>query len=180
MRTDPSSILPDGRSYEFWETDPVWERELFVNGSDPSASDDNDGSEAAPFRTIGKAARVALPGTRVRIHAGTYRECVSPEAGGTGPEHMISYEAFGDGDVIVSAAEVVTEFKPSTGWMAVRAWGAPQPENLRIWEYDLDPDVFRGYNPFCAVNILHDRLFIEYDISVWQPEVDAKKAAAGL
>ncbi len=23
--------------------------------------------------------------------------------------------------------------------------------------------MFRGYNPFCAVNILHDRLFIEYD-----------------
>ena len=163
MRTDLSSILPDGRSYEFWETDPVWERELFVNGSDPSASDDNDGSEAAPFRTIGKAAQAAAPGTRVRIHAGTYRECVSPAMGGTDPEHMISYEAFGDGDVIVSAAEVVTEFRTSEGWMAVRGWGAPQPEDLRIWEYDLDPDVFRGYNPFCAVNILHDRLFIEYD-----------------
>ena len=151
MKTDPSSILPDGSSYEFWETDPVWERELFVNGSDLSASDDNDGSEAAPFRTIGKAARVATPGTRVRIHAGTYRECVSPEAGGIGPDHMISYEAFGDGDVIISAAEVVTEFRPSEGWMAVRGWGAPQPEGLRVWEYDLDPDVFRGYNPFCAV-----------------------------
>ncbi len=163
MRTDLSSILPDGRSYEFWETDPAWERELFVNGSDPSASDDNDGSEAAPFRTIGKAAQAAAPGTRVRIHAGTYRECVSPAMGGTDPEHMISYEAFGDGDVIVSAAEVVTEFRPSEGWMAVRGWGEPQPEDLRIWEYDLDPDVFRGYNPFCAVNILHDRLFIEYD-----------------
>ena len=36
-------------------------------------------------------------------------------------------------------------------------------EEIRIWEYDLDPDMFRGYNPFCAVNILHDRLFIEYD-----------------
>ena len=163
MRTDLSSILPDGRSYEFWETDPAWERELFVNGSDPSASDDNDGSEAAPFRTIGKAAQAAAPGTRVRIHAGTYRECVSPAMGGTDPEHMISYEAFGDGEVIVSAAEVVTEFRPSEGWMAVRGWGEPQPEDLRIWEYDLDPDVFRGYNPFCAVNILHDRLFIEYD-----------------
>ena len=163
MRTDLSSILPDGRSYEFWETDPAWERELFVNGSDPSASDDNDGSEAAPFRTIGKAAQAAAPGTRVRIHAGTYRECVSPAMGGTDPEHMISYEAFGDGNVIVSAAEVVTEFRTSEGWMAVRGWGEPQPEDLRIWEYDLDPDVFRGYNPFCAVNILHDRLFIEYD-----------------
>lgn len=160
---DPSSILPDGRSYEFWETDPVWEQELFVNGSDPAASDDNDGSERAPFRTIGRAAQLAKPGTRVRIHAGTYRECVSPAEGGTDPKHMISYEAFGDGDVIVSAAEVVSSFKPSEGWMVFHSWGAPQPADIRIWEYDLDADVFRGYNPFCAVNILHDRLFIEYD-----------------
>ena len=160
---DPSSILPDGRSYEFWETDPVWEKELFVNGSDPAASDDNDGSESAPFRTISRAAQCAEPGTRVRIHAGTYRECVSPAMGGTDPEHMISYEAFGDGEVIISAAEKVTEFKASEGWMLFRGWGEPQPEDVRVWEYDLDPDVFRGYNPFCAVNILHDRLFIEYD-----------------
>ena len=160
---DSSSILPDGRSYEFWETDPVWEKELFVNGSDPAASDDNDGSESAPFRTISRAAQLATPGTRVRIHAGTYRECVSPAAGGTDPEHMISYEAFGDGKVIISAAEQVTAFRPSEGWMLVRGWGEAQPESIRVWEYDLDPDVFRGYNPFCAVNILHDRLFIEYD-----------------
>ena len=160
---DPSSILPDGRNYEFWETDPVWEKELFVNGSDPAASDDNDGSEGAPFRTIGRAAQLATPGTRVRIHAGTYRESVSPARGGTDPDHMISYEAFGDGEVILSAAEIVTEFRASEGWAVNRSWGAPQPEGIRIWEYDLDPDVFRGYNPFCAVNILHDRLFIEYD-----------------
>ena len=162
-QTDSSSILPDGRSYEFWETDPVWEKELFVNGSDPAASDGNDGSESAPLRTISRAAQLATPGTRVRIHAGTYRECVSPAAGGTDPEHMISYEAFGDGKVIISAAEQVTAFRPSEGWMLVRGWGEAQPESIRVWEYDLDPDVFRGYNPFCAVNILHDRLFIEYD-----------------
>ena len=160
---DPSSFLPDGRSYEFWETSPAWEQELFVNGSDPAASDDNDGSENAPFRTISRAAQLAVPGTRVRIHAGTYRECVSPAVGGTDPDHMISYEAFGDGDVIISAAEEAAAFRPSEGWMIVRGWGVPQPEDIRVWEYDLDPDVFRGYNPFCAVNILHDRLFIEYD-----------------
>ena len=162
-QADSSSILPDGRSYEFWETDPVWEKELFVNGSDPAASDDNDGSEGAPLRTISRAAQLATPGTRVRIHAGIYRECVSPAMGGTDPEHMISYEAFGDGEVIISAAERVTVFRPSEGWMLVRGWGEAQPESLCVWEYDLDPDLFRGYNPFCAVNILHDRLFIEYD-----------------
>ena len=76
---------------------------------------------------------------------------------------MISYEAFGDGDVVISASEEVRDFIPSEGWMLNRGWGAEQPEDARVWEYDLDPDLFRGYNPFCAVNILHDRLFIEYD-----------------
>ena len=92
---DLSALLPDGRSFEFWEKDPVWEKELFVDGSNPATPDDNDGSEAAPFRTIGRAAALATPGTRVRIHAGLYRECVSPAMGGTAPEHLISYEAFG-------------------------------------------------------------------------------------
>ena len=160
---DLSALLPDGRTFEFWEKETVWTRELYVSASDPAASDENDGSAAHPFRTIGRAAAEAEPGTRVRIHAGLYRECVKPARGGTDPEHMISYEAFGDGDVVVSASEEVTEFIPSEGWMLYRGWGAPQPEDVRVWEYDLDPDLFRGYNPFCAVNILHDRLFIEYD-----------------
>ena len=164
MEKDLSALLPDGSSFEFWEKEPVWERELYVDANDPSASDENDGSAAAPFRTIGRAAALAEPGTRVRIHAGLYRECVSPVRGGTDPEHMISYEAFGDGEVIIRASEEVKDFIPSEGW-ALR-WGpggGDEAEEACIWEYDLDPDLFRGYNPFCAVNILHDRLFIEYD-----------------
>ncbi|QUC66258.1 right-handed parallel beta-helix repeat-containing protein [Aristaeella hokkaidonensis] len=163
MKTDLSALLPDGSTYEFWETEPVWDRELFVDGSSPAASDENDGSEAHPFRTINRAAQAATPGTRVWIHAGLYRECVKPAMGGTDPGHMISYEAFGDGDVVISASEEVKDFIPSEGWMLNRGRGAVQPEGVCVWEYDLDPDLFRGYNPFCAVNILHDRLFIEYD-----------------
>ena len=158
-----SALLPDGSTYEFWEKETVWKRELHVNANDPAASDENDGSAAKPFRTIGRAAAIAEPGDRVLIHAGLYRECVKPARGGTDPEHMISYEAFGDGDVVISASEEVRDFIPSEGWMLNRNWGAEQPEGVRVWEYDLDPDLFRGYNPFCAVNILHDRLFIEYD-----------------
>ncbi len=153
---DLSAILPDGSGYRFWETEPVWERELFVS---PDGSDSGDGSEEAPFRTIGRAAAEAGPGTRVRIRAGLYRECVRPLRGGTDPAHLVSYEAYGDGDVVVRASEEVTRFVPSEGWSLRGA----DPEGVRIWEYDLDPDMFRGYNPFCAVNILHDRLFIEYD-----------------
>ena len=40
MRCSPqSAVLPDGRSFEFWETEPVWDRELHVNPADPAASD---------------------------------------------------------------------------------------------------------------------------------------------
>ena len=175
MRKDLSAILPDGSTFEFWEKDPEWTRELFVSNTDPAASDGNDGSEEKPFRTIGKAAAVATPGTRIRIHAGIYRECVRPEQGGTGPEHMISYEAYGDGDVVIRASEEVTEFKKSEGWMLFRGFGpTSEKEDIQIWEYDLDPDLFRGYNPFCAVNILHDRLFIEYDKTDMTPYLNRR------
>ncbi|MBO7664173.1 MAG: right-handed parallel beta-helix repeat-containing protein, partial [Clostridia bacterium] len=166
-KRDLSAILPDGNSYSFWETEPVWERELFVS---PDGADDGDGSEAAPFRTIGQAAAKAGPGTRVRIHAGLYRECVRPVCGGTDPAHLVSYEAYGDGDVVVRASEEVTRFIPSEGWNLRGA----DPESVRIWEYDLDPDLFRGYNPFCAVNILHDRLFIEYDKTDMTPYLNRR------
>ena len=63
---DFSALLPDGRSFDFWEREPVWDKELFVSCTDPAASDENDGSPAAPFRTIGRAAKEAanarLPG----------------------------------------------------------------------------------------------------------------------
>ena len=154
-----SAVLPDGSLYPFWEKETSWEREIHVSAEDPAASDDNDGSMQAPFRTISRAAKEAVPGTRIRIHAGLYRECVKPAMGGTDAEHMISYEAFGDGEDVVRASEEVTDFIPSEGWMLRGA----ESEDIRIWEHDLDPDMFRGYNPFCAVNIIHDRLFIEFD-----------------
>ena len=167
---DYAAILPDGSSFHFWEKETKWQRELFVSAGDPAASDENDGSEAAPFRTIGRAAAEAVPGTRIRIHAGLYRECVRPARGGKDPEHMISYEAYGDGDVVIRASEAVSDFISSEGWMLRSA----EDPRIRIWEYDLDPDMFRGYNPFCAVNILHDRLFIEYDKTDMAPYLNRR------
>ena len=164
MQADRSAILPNGERFFFWEKECIYNRTLFVDGSNPAASDDNDGSETSPFKTINRAAQLAVPGTLVRIHAGTYHECVQPAMGGTDPEHMICYEAFGDGEVIISASEEVTEFFPSTGWRRSAHFGVSEDtSHLKIWAHELSPDMFRGYNPFNAVNILHDRLFIEYD-----------------
>ena len=113
---DLTAILPDGREFEFWEREPVFNRTLHVDGGAPNASDDNDGSAGAPLKTIDRAAQLAEAGTRVLIHAGLYRECVRPVRGGTDPEHIVSYEAFGDGPVVIRASEQVRDFKPSTGW----------------------------------------------------------------
>ena len=174
MSRDLSAVLPDGKQFEFWEVPGEYTRELHVNGKDPAASDSNDGSAEHPFRTVGKAAKLAEPGTRVVIHAGLYRECVHPARGGTDPAHMISYEAAGDGPVIIRASEEVTEFEPSTGWRT-GGFGVPREvPGMRIWKHRLDPDMFRGYNPFCAVNILHDRLFIEYDKTDMTPYLNRR------
>ena len=164
MNKNLNAILPDGTSFAFWEKNCAWTQTLYVACNDPSASDSGDGSEAAPFKTINAAAKVATPGTRIRIKAGLYRECVQPAMGGTDPETMIAYEAYGDGDVIIRASEEVTAFAPSTDWLLNR----DKPLDLdlsgvSVWEHELEPDMFRGYNPFCANNLIHDRLFIEYE-----------------
>lgn len=163
VRNDLSARLPDGTMFDFWERECNWSRTLHVDCESPAASDENDGSEAHPFRTIHAAAEVAEPGTRILIHAGLYRECVQPAMGGTDAEHMISYEAFGDGKVIIRASDEVKDFRKSTGWQLTRGRGSDvDTASIRVWEHELDPDMFRGYNPFCAINLIHDRLFIEY------------------
>ena len=118
---DLSAILPEGNSFHFWEKECEYPRVLHVAVNDPAASDDNDGSENAPFCTINRAAKEATPGTKVLIHPGIYRECVRPAMGGTDAEHMICYE--GVGEVIIRASEQVTDFAPSTGWRRQKGFG---------------------------------------------------------
>ena len=167
-----TAVLPDGTCFPFWEKECVFDRTLYVSCDDPNSSDDNDGSVRAPFKTINRAAGEARPGTRIVIREGIYRECVVPRAGGSDSEHMISYEAYPGEKVIIRASEQVSDFSESRGWslapVAEFSSGTRQVKRdtddpRRIWKHELDPDMFRGYNPFCAVNIIHDRLFIEYD-----------------
>ena len=161
---DLSAQLPNGEMFEFWEAEPKFERELHVDCNHPDASDDNDGSKDRPFKTINAAAQAATPGTRVLIHGGVYRETVQPAMGGESPERMISYEAYNDEEVIIKASVEVHDFKPSVGWRL--QWGfqeSEEPAGVKVWEIELNPEDSKGYNPFCAVNIMHDRFFIEYD-----------------
>ena len=165
LNKDLTARLPNGEFFESWEVEQKFEREIHVNNGHPNASDANDGSEDRPKKTINAAAQIATPGTRVLIHGGTYRETVQPAMSGSGPDKMISYEAYNGEEVIISASVEVNDFKPSVGWNISRGFRGRSVDtsNIKIWEIELNPEDFKGYNPFCAVIILHDRLYIEYD-----------------
>ena len=48
----------------------------------PTGNDAANGDMATPFRTINRAAQLALPGDTVTVHQGTYREWINPLNGG--------------------------------------------------------------------------------------------------
>src|SRR4051812_31353443 len=106
--------LPDGTQFTFWERPLSFSRTYHVDGSSPRSDDRGPGSPERPFRSIGKAAEVLQPGERVVIAAGTYRECIRPARGGSGPEKMISYEAAPGAVVIVKGSNVLRDWQPDT------------------------------------------------------------------
>ncbi len=165
MKQDMTLRFPNGEFYHTWEKEQIYDRELHVDCNHTAASDENDGTPEHPFKTINAAAAVAEPGTRILIHGGVYRECVHPARGGSGTDKMICYEAYDLQKVEIKASIIAKDFNKSEGWNLSRftpdmKW---EENHAIIWKVKLNPDEFRGYNPFCAVNILHDRLFIEYD-----------------
>lgn len=140
----PEHLLPDGAAFPFWEDETAYNRSCHVARNHPAASDDNPGTEEAPFASVSHAAKVMEPGERVIIHEGVYRECVRPARGGAGFSAMIGYEAAPGETAILSGAEL---WRPapvrSEGWIRPRnATSAP------IWMADLPEGVFAGYNPF--------------------------------
>lgn len=88
----------------------TWARDLYVDGSNPLASDVNNGSATKPFKTIGYAAKNAVAGDTVHVQNGVYREFVEVENSGTGPNKMITFKADGN-KVYVKGSDVVT------GWV---------------------------------------------------------------
>ncbi|WP_420139255.1 right-handed parallel beta-helix repeat-containing protein [Sphingomonas sp.] len=157
--TDPTSadaLLPDGSAFARWEQPLVFTRTYHVDNRSPNADDSGPGSEAQPFRTIGKAAEVLQPGERVVVATGTYRECVRPARGGSGPGQMISYEAAPGATVVVTGSEVLKD-----GWQqqAVSSSfpgpGRPAGPEVTVWRHDLAGTMFPdAYNPFALPSIM--------------------------
>ncbi|MEO8598164.1 MAG: right-handed parallel beta-helix repeat-containing protein [Candidatus Solibacter sp.] len=159
--------MPDGREFDVWEKPQQFSKTYYVDGAAASADDNGPGTRERPFRTINKAAQVLMPGERVVIAEGVYRECVRPARGGTGADKMISYEAAPGAKVSIRASAVLKDgWKPSTGWQMGNRRGTDSAENsmAKIWQIRLDPKLFAedGYNPFAMVNVIEDRYWLNY------------------
>ena len=92
--------------------------------------DSNPGTQAKPFKTIGRAASVALGnnqnsvGTRVTINPGTYRESIALGGSSKLTSLPITFEAATKDSVVVSGADVWTGWQPYSPLTGVytRAW----------------------------------------------------------
>lgn len=105
-------------------------------------NDQAKGTSDQPFRTISRAAALAMAGDTVTVHAGVYREWVNPANGGT-EEHRIIYRSAGDGEVVITGAERISD------WRA---------EGDSLWSTEIPNSLFSVRNPF-DVELSGDWLF---------------------
>lgn len=116
-----------------------------VDGQAPNASDENNGTEKAPFRTINHGAELALPGDTVLVAEGVYREHVSPAHSGYDLAHMITCAARDRHQVVIKGSEV---WEPK--WRQVQLEGVEST----VWQAPLAPSLFtydfpiENFNPF--------------------------------
>ncbi|MDR1592932.1 MAG: right-handed parallel beta-helix repeat-containing protein [Prevotellaceae bacterium] len=96
-------------------------------------NDANQGTEIAPFRSIGRAALAAYPGDVITVHAGTYREWVNPPRGGTCDEKRIIYRAAPGERVEIKGSEIVNTWTKEDGG---------------VWKVILPNSFFGDYNPY--------------------------------
>ncbi|HET7119051.1 MAG TPA: DUF1565 domain-containing protein, partial [Hanamia sp.] len=98
-----------------------------------NGDDHNSGSLSKPFKTISAAANVAMPGDEIIVHAGIYREQITPPRGGNSNSERIVYEAAPGEKVVIKGSEIVK------GWKKL--------EN-DTWEVKIPNTFFKDFNPY--------------------------------
>lgn len=162
--------LPDGTEHTSWEQPLTFTKTYYVDNGSAKADDNGPGTSARPFRTINKAAQVLQPGERVVIAAGTYRECVRPARGGSGPDKMISYEAAPGAKVFIKGSEIAKDwtqdpvqgFRRPGGPNGNAAAATPPPPPASTWGFQLTGAMFPdAYNPFALPSVAGDRVWLD-------------------
>ena len=115
------------------------EYHVSVNGSDH-----NDGSFVHPFQTISAAADLAMPGDVITIHAGVYREQITPPRGGNSEQERIVYQAAPGEKVEIKGSEIMK------GWKKL---------DNDTWEVKIPNSFFAKFNPYS------DLIQREFDLS---------------
>lgn len=135
MRT---TIIPFMGIAALSATIPAAEFHVATNGNDA-----NPGTQAAPLRTIQRAADLAQPGDVITVHEGTYRERVTPPRGGRSDARRIVYQAAPSEKVEIKGSEVV------------RNWVKVQDD---VWKVILPNAFFAGFNPYS--DLIHGDWFV--------------------
>lgn len=99
-----------------------------VTGKDADA-----GTRNAPFLTIQRAADRAQPGDVITVHAGVYRERITPPRGGDSDAKRIVYQAAPGEKVVITGSE------PVKGWSKV---------TNDTWRVTIPNAFFGAFNPY--------------------------------
>ena len=98
--------------------------------------DKNSGTPGHMLRTISAAAEKAYPGDTITVHAGVYRERVSPPRGGQSADRPIIYQAARGEEVVITGAEV------QKGWARDKG---------DVWSVSIPNSFFGDFNPYSDV-----------------------------
>ena len=99
-------------------------------------NDNNLGTVESPFLTISKAAKIALPGSVITVHEGTYRERIAPSHGGLSTTKPIIYQAAKGEDVWIKGSEIIKQWKKFEG---------------NVWMVKIDNKFFGDFNPYVEI-----------------------------
>ncbi len=99
-------------------------------------NDGSNGTAARPFRTISKAASVAVAGDVIIVHGGIYREWVRPLRGGMSDDQRIIYRAAPGEKAVIKGSEVIRGWKRFQG---------------NVWKVTLPDTFFGDFNPYKEV-----------------------------
>lgn len=104
----------------------------YVNGE---AKSTGDGTAENPFQTIQAAADIAMPGDKVIVYPGVYREAVHPVHGGT-PDARITYCSAEKGKAVITGAEKLNTWENVEG---------------NVWKASVPNTIFTDRNPYTTL-----------------------------
>jgi len=102
---------------------------------DCNAKPNGDGSKEKPFKKIGQAADIAMPGDEIIVADGVYREEVSPKFAGT-KKAAIIYRAENSRGAVISGAEIISNWEQYEG---------------DVYKVVIPNDYFGSYNPYKTI-----------------------------